>query len=159
MPTGSFQTAAEFGITFLLGIISAGIGSFFAVRSGLRQFYSEKRWERRAQAYDAIVEALTDLLEYCEVEQARCLSSADEPESDKKVDILWRQAIRRVKKAYYAGNYYVREDASQVIKTLIERPDPDWEKDLWSAYNENYKAYRDALDAIILIAKSDLHTE
>lgn len=51
---------------YLPGIISAILAAYFTARWSLRKLYSEKWWERKEKAYSEIVEALYEVMQYCE---------------------------------------------------------------------------------------------
>ncbi len=52
---------SQFALSIMSGIVIATITAWVTVRLSLRQFYKEKWWERRAKAYQNIIEALYDM--------------------------------------------------------------------------------------------------
>jgi hypothetical protein len=52
---------AEFVSTLISNVFIALVSSLFAVYFSLRRFRSEKWWERRAETYERIIEALYHL--------------------------------------------------------------------------------------------------
>ena len=57
----------EFFLKILPGIITAVLASSLAAKWSLRKFYSEKWWQRKENAYVEIIDALYDLIQYCEI--------------------------------------------------------------------------------------------
>ncbi|GAG81179.1 unnamed protein product, partial [marine sediment metagenome] len=56
-------------IISLITAISILIVACKTVKWSLKQFYSEKWWERKERAYTEIIDALYDLLQYCEIQK------------------------------------------------------------------------------------------
>ncbi|MBL6934334.1 MAG: hypothetical protein ISR48_02885 [Alphaproteobacteria bacterium] len=54
----------EWGARIIVGVITAGAASWITLHFALKRFVSEKLWEKRAEAYGAILEALHDMKRY-----------------------------------------------------------------------------------------------
>ena len=61
----------EFLLKTLPGIIAAVLASHLAAKWSLRKFYSEKWWLRKENAYVEIIDALYDLVQYCEIKEKK----------------------------------------------------------------------------------------
>src|SRR6266436_7586330 len=48
----------------VIGLISGGLSTWITYRLAFRRFRAEKSWERRADAYSRIIEALHNLQKY-----------------------------------------------------------------------------------------------
>jgi hypothetical protein len=139
---------------FLVGVFTAVV----SVRLALRRFHAERWWERKADAYSRIVEALHSTMEYCLAHAA-----ADEAGKfviegrEKQLDEDYDRAFRELRKATHVGAYIISDEAADVLATLEKRPRLDL-KDyaLFEIYQADYEANKKALVEIKRIAKRDL---
>lgn len=119
--------------TFLLnalpGIVAAIIASCLTAKLALRGFYSEKWWERKEKAYSEIIEALYDLLQYCEIKKEDYGGGTGHPE-DKLKELADRhsQALWKIKKTTNVGAFIVSAEAQIILMELRDRPRLEWEK-------------------------------
>jgi hypothetical protein len=51
------------------GLLAAILAAWLSAKWSVRKFYSEKWWERKEKAYAEIIEALYDVLQYCEIKK------------------------------------------------------------------------------------------
>jgi hypothetical protein len=113
----------EFLVKALPGIISAIIASYFAARWSLRRFYSEKWWERKEKAYADIIDALYDLLQYCEIQKEDFGGGTKySDEKMKEFGERYSQAFWKIKKATDIGAFVVSPEAENILKGLQNRP-------------------------------------
>lgn len=99
------------------GLIVAVVTSFLTVRLSLRRFYSERWWERKADAYTDIIEALHAKLEFLDsyfsvMHDGEKLSEAD-------IDRLRaanREADQKINKLIRIGTFVISEE----VATLLE---------------------------------------
>ena len=66
------------------GAITAVIASYVTVRLSLRRFYSEKWWEKKAEAYAAILEALHYMKRCFDEDYEAEVAGREVPEERKK---------------------------------------------------------------------------
>ncbi|MGH9198808.1 MAG: hypothetical protein ACRD1T_24160 [Acidimicrobiia bacterium] len=137
-----------------MSILTAGV----TVRLALRQFYSKKWWERKAEAYSAVVESLSRMSyalsrDYSEHFEGRKVSS-DEAAS------MWdqfRAARQEIERRAQVGHFQLAEEAVDELRSLVaeletQRPDGNWLDDL----DRHLSATQSALARITRVAKIDL---
>ena len=142
-------------LAILLSFLAAYFGGYFAIRG----FYQKKSWERRAQAYEELVAALYDVVQYCAIQkedygQGTGLSADQELE-------LWqdyRAACSAIKKATDIGLLYVSAPVYQVLLDLRKQPmlNPEHEP-RFDVYEQEYEKHDSAMKEIISIASKDLY--
>lgn len=142
-------------LAILLSFLAAYFGGYFAIRG----FYQKKSWERRAQAYEELVAALYDVVQYCAIQkedygQGTGLSADQELE-------LWqdyRAACSAIKKATDIGLLYVSAPVYQVLLELRKKPMLNPEHEPWfDVYEQEYEKHDSAMKEIISIASKDLY--
>lgn len=148
----------DFLLKALPGIVSAIIASYLAANWSLRKFYSEKWWERKERAYTEIIDALYDLLQYCEIQKedyGRGTGYSDV--TVKELEERYSQAFWKIKKATDIGAFVVSSEAESILKELRDRPQLKWNENApCDIFEQDYKYYNDALRRIVEIARSDL---
>ena len=150
----------EFLLKTLPGIITAILASYLAAKWSLRKFYTEKRWQRKENAYVEIIDALYDLIQYCEIKKEDYGGGTGYSE-DKESFFAERysQAFWKIKKATDIGAFVVSPNATIILKELRDRPKLDWDDNpSWDIYQQDYEYYREALNKIVQVAKEDLKT-
>jgi hypothetical protein len=165
--TSSFVFAAAdgdvwqgFALALIPALVVSVVSAVVTVRLAIRQFYSQRWWERRAETYTAIVESLSRM--------ADCLRAFMDyemagPYSREKDDLkeLWsefRTARRAIQRFTWQSSFIVSESVAadlQKVTTELEKEyypnDPPLTE--LEAYSE---AVRVALEAIIPHARADL---
>lgn len=148
----------EFLIKVVPGVITAILGSYLAARWSLKKFYSEKWWERKEHAYAEIINALYDVIQYCEIKKedyGQGTGYSQEKESEFASN--YSAAFWKIKRATDVGAFVISGEAQKVLKELRERPRLKWEENPpWDIYEEDYEAHRAALSKIVELAKKDL---
>lgn len=144
----------------LLSLLSASVASYLTAHWSLRKFYSEKWWDKREKAYTELLDALYDLLQYCEVKKEDYGDGAGYGED--KLDELGRRysaGIWRIKRAAEIGAFVISPSAADVLKKLVERPELDWHSNPpWEIYAGDYHHYKAALESIRACAREDLRS-
>ncbi len=150
---------SEFLLKVLPGIFTAIFASYLAAKWSLRKFYSEKWWERKDHAYVEIIDALYDLIQYCEIKQDDYGQGAGySKEKETEFRQRYNQAYWKIKKVTDIGAFVVSPQAETILKELRDRPRLEWnENPPWEIYEQDYKYYRDALNKIVQVAKDDLN--
>jgi len=142
-------------ITAILGSI---IASYFAAKWSVRKFYLEKWWQRKEDAYVEIIDALYDLLRYCQIRKEDYGGGTRYSEDqEKQFDERYSQAIWKIKKATDIGAFVVSAKAAIALKELQNRPKLEWDRNCpEDIYEQDYQYYKDALNKIVNVAKEDL---
>ena len=122
----------------------------------MKRLYSEKWWQRKEQAYTEIIEALYDLLQYCEIKKED-YGEREESETMKDMADKYTLAYWKVKKATTIGAFSLSAEAAKVLIDLNKRPRLDWhENPSWEIYEYDYQFYIEALGKIVKAANDDL---
>jgi len=145
-------------LVFLISVITAIIASYSTAQWSLKKFYSEKWWERKERAYTEIIDALYDLLQYCEIQKGDFGQGSGYSENKMKLfREKYNQAYWKIKKATDIGAFVVSSEAEIALKELRDRQRPNWDDyDLWDIYEDDYKYYQNTLEKIVNIARIDL---
>jgi len=148
----------DFLLKILPGIVTAILASYLATKWSLRKFYSEKWWQRKENAYIEIIDALYDLIQYCETQKEDYGSGTGYSECKiKKFRERYNRAFWEIKKTTDIGAFVVSSQAATILKELRDRPKLEWtENPPWEIYEQDYEYYKDALNKIIQVAKEDL---
>ena len=149
----------EFIAKTLPGIITAIFASYLAAKWSMQRLYSEKWWQRKEHAYSEIIDALYDLLQYCEIKKEDYGGEGRYSENKmKEFSHKYNQAFWKIKKATDIGAFSVSSETAKILKTLRERPRLRWnENPPWDIYEQDYDYYKEALNQIVEAAKKDLN--
>ncbi len=146
-------------LTLLIGSLATLMITVFGAWLARKRFHAEKWWERKAEAYSKIIEALHHAA-YCNAQWSDAdLLHEDLPEEKRKqLADDFRMAHREIEKATGIGAYIISNDVAKVLADLAARPqDFDYQKDPWfEIYGANCAAYKSALEKIRALAKKDL---
>lgn len=139
--------------------IIAIIAPFVTVKLSLKLFYSEKWWEKKAEAYSHIVEHLSYLQYYFgEWWLSEGLHEKKLTDTHKeKLEENYRQARESITKAAAIGTFIVSDDtATALVKLLreLEKQDPmgNWVSDI----DRCYGLVEECIKKIREYAKADL---
>ena len=134
------------------------ITAFIAVKLSIRQFYSQKLWEKKAEAYTQIVEQLS----YLQFYYTECLNrmlTTNPPESEKKSELAasFSHAKEIIAKATASGAYIISNETAKVLENLLndlykEDPNQLEAKDFTKCYNKT----KECIGVIKELAKKDL---
>ena len=115
------QVLTQILLSLLPAVIISLITSFFTVRFSLNRFYSERWWERKAQAYGAIVEALYHMHRY--VQDLFCSEQTDRESAPQTKELLrqrWTDGYEEISKAAAIGAFIISEEAVTALGGLLE---------------------------------------
>ena len=139
-------------------IIIAIFAPYMTVKWSLKQFYSEKWWEKKAEAYSHIIEHLSYLQYYFGEWYSEGLNEKKLADKDKeKLSEGYRQARESITKATAIGTYIVSDDTTTALVTLLrelEKQDPmgNWVGDI----DRCYGSVKECIKKIREYAKADL---
>ena len=147
--------------TIASGLVVAVVSAVVTVRLSLRRFHSEKWWERKAAAYNTLVEALFHLQLYLQ-------ESFDEhvdqrtigPEREKALAERAAQGRDELYRAAAVGTFMFSAAATasitRCLSQLAKARDTD---DYFDYLDTELAAVSKCLDEIRLLAKQDLGVE
>jgi hypothetical protein len=147
-------------LTSAVPSIVAGVcTAFISVRLALSRYRKERWWERKAEAYSRIVEALHALMEYCST-----MADADKgvpysEERKKELGDECHRAYLELRKATGIGAYIVSDEVAAVLAKLEARPSLDLDPakaPFFEIMDLDFEAYKHALSEIRALAKKDL---
>lgn len=138
-------------------IIGSFIGAWLAARFGIKRFYKEKMWERKAEAYTAIFEALHFIGEWYQKHhdaylQQRELTEETTAELRLKANEAEAELERQLARQTWVIPKNSRDRLGKLTAALKERPQ-DWFDYLDSSLGELDKATIDLRDMV----HADLH--
>lgn len=118
MSLGSGLT--EIALTAAGGILIAVVSSWVTVRFTLRRFYSERWWEKKAEAYSSVIEGLHQMKRYYD-------GSAEAIERGGSFDVLterrqaylremWADGEAKVLRALDIGAFLLSNDAVRALQ-------------------------------------------
>ena len=144
--------------SILPGLIVGICVAIVSVRLALRRFYAERWWERKADAYSCIVEALHDAIEYCSARSLEDLHGVQLSEQrEKELVEGYELANRELKKATRVGAYVISDEVVEVLDALQKRPRLDPKDCAWfEMFDADCEAYKKALSEVRRLAKKDL---
>ncbi|OGP55150.1 MAG: hypothetical protein A2Y65_11140 [Deltaproteobacteria bacterium RBG_13_52_11] len=143
---------------FIPALIVSIITAYVTVKLSMKQFYSERWWEKKAEAYSHIIEHLSYLQYYFGEWFSEGLHEKELTEKHKeKLSEGYRQARESIIKAAAIGAYIVSDDTATVLAKLLrelEKEDPrgDWVGDIDGCYG----SVKECITKIREYAKVDL---
>lgn len=140
-----------------LGIVGL-IAGLFALYRAKQEFISQRWWERKADTYMRIIEALWKILDYYKQNYEE-VTDHREISDERKKEILnqWREGQREIKKITEIGAFLVSDETIAALKKLWKKPEPESDPDDWISQLENdYIATEACIDTVIKSAKKDL---
>jgi sensor c-di-GMP phosphodiesterase-like protein len=107
-------------IALIPGLVLSIVTAFLTVRLSLKQFRSQRWWEKRAEAYSRIMEQLSSLLYYYEEWESEEVSQREwDEEKKKRVSDGHTEANRYIRKASAIGAFMISDVAAAAIETLL----------------------------------------
>lgn len=142
----------------VLTAVAAVGASFFTARFALRRFYSEKWWEKKAEAYAAILEALHYMKRSFDEDHEAEVAGREVPEARKEeLQEKYHKADDELKKRIDIGQFVLSDEAVAELSSFQKAYDKASEAESWPQYlEESWLAINDALKRMRTIAKTDL---
>ena len=148
--------------TLIAALLAFGASTISATvllySSRFSRFAHERWWERKADAYNRIVEALSEMVEYyritylVEVEGSRISARRK-----KVIATRWRRGWEEVRKATNIGAFLISEEASLALHGLWQHAETYAHPDDWFARIENdFVSAQQCLATLVVSAKKDL---
>ena len=148
-------TLAAAILAFVASLIAAAVSVYNA---RFRRFARERWWERKADAYSRIIEALAALVFYYEEHYDAVLEHHTfSEERRKEIADHWTRGYTEVKKATTIGAFLISADAEAALQKMWKEKgkgvDPsDW----FSLVESDYVTARDCLRSLVEAARKDL---
>ncbi len=134
------------------------VTTVFGVWLAFGRFRKERWWDRKAEAYSRIVEALYYASAYYSARSHEDMTGNELSEEwKKKLSDDYDQAIGELRKATGMGAYIISNAVADVLKNLEMRPRLSPRDTAWfEIYEADREAHQKALDEIRILAKADL---
>jgi len=117
------QWYTQLALTLIPSLIVAVVTAIVTVRLSLRKFYTERWWERKADAYSRIVEALHKHKNYLEQKIKIEISyPKDDRDKGKDLEKQWADANAELQRAVDLGAFVVCEGTEEIIRKFLKRP-------------------------------------
>ena len=148
-------------ISVSLSLIPAVVVAILTVRLSLRQFYSQKWWEKKVEAYSNIIKDLKNF-HYC-ISELYDLETGVKQLNDHRLDTLdrnKRKSFENLKLTALEKNFVISKEAAMELdkfikKTAYDYPEQDKEP-LSEYYGRQYEGIEECLMNFRLYAKKDL---
>jgi len=126
-----------------VGIISGLFSAYIATR-GHR---NKKWWELRVAAYQAVIEALSDLTYYYERQYKAEIESRElSDEYEAELGKFWDESYHKIRKASDSGAFLFSEEVNMALKEFMDLK------------NEKHHTYFEYLDSYLAVAEKCLKT-
>ena len=145
-------------VSFATAIVVAVVTAFLTVHLALKRFYSEKWWERKAEAYSAILEALHHVRNYTHHNLESLKRGVDlPPEGDAELTKKLQDAMAELRKRWDVGSFVISEEAVVVMDTFMQELDASTKYSNWDAHLIlKMDAVNNCLGAMRKIGRRDL---
>ncbi len=128
--------------TYLIpALIVSIITAYITVKLSIKQFYSQRWWEKKAEAYSRIIEHLSYLQYYFGEWLNEIFGTKEMGEKDnERLSEGYRQAKESITKASAIGAYIVSDDTAVALEKLLreldkENPSGNWMDDIERCYD------------------------
>jgi len=146
------------GITIFTGVFIAVITSWLTVQFSLKQFRDQKWWEKKANTYERILEALHKSKKFSDEHLKAEYTNRDvKEERNNELRKQANESREEILRAIDVGAFYLSDEAVQILKKYDADTDDLASLDTWYEYldADNTICHR-TLEKLIVIAKQDL---
>lgn len=135
----------------LVGLISGLFTAYIATRA----YRNKKWWEMRVAAYQSLIEALSDIEHYYNIEfDNSCDNRPPNEAHEAKLNKLIDDALPKVRKAAACGVFLFSEEVNQALEKFFEPDTPSICTQVFLDNNRN--SAKNCLNTIVLSANKDL---
>lgn len=141
------------------GLASGGLSAWITYRLAFRRFRAEKWWERRADAYSGIVEALHNSLKFADTHIDYMQKGSDvPPEKDAAVRKAAQAGRDDILRAVNVGKLFLSSAALNRLTRFLEESE-NIKAEMWLDYLEtDYELTNTCLNEFAQLAREDLGT-
>ena len=145
-------------VSIASGVVVAIVTSLVTVRLSLRQFYSQRWWERKADAYSVVVESLYHMKRQLEVLMDEAMTQREIPaDKGKRLAELSAKADEEIRKAEGIGAFVISDAAADCLANLRRRLDEHLADMSWyDILDARWAAVNECLAEMRATAKADL---
>ena len=152
----------QFVGSLVVGLFLSVVTAWLTVRFSLQRFHAERWWERKLDAYTAIIESLHHMLNYFSKElEASYRGGNISEETAKALQAKYRQATEEIDKATDIGSFVISSEAADRLRELRKARDKandaiDNTFTMEEIYEPQLSLVRECLNSIRDIAHRDL---
>ena len=148
-------------LAIIAAIVIAAISSWITVNLSLRRYHSERWWDRKADAYMAVIEALHHSKAYSDENlNAEMRKREISKERDKELRTRTRKANDEIQKAMDMGSFLLSEEAMERLKRYKKEESRASEEHTWFEYlDADLAATASCLKDMVEIARRDLRPD
>ena len=148
-------------VAIAVAIIISTISSWITVQLSLRRFRLERWWERKAQAYENVINALHESKIFADRHLEARIRGVEVPEEeDVEIRKTASAAREKIQRLIDVGALLISENAIQRLRRHTTDEQNASNTNDWIRYLENlYGADRQCITDMIEIAKADLKTK
>ena len=130
----------------------------FKVDLQLGAFERQAWWQRKADAYSQIIDALVEL-QYFFGRWIDTYELGKDLDSETREDLnkVHLQAKKHLTKAVFSGEYIVSDDTASALEELLRELEKSYPENLFRELEESYVAVKECIARIRECAKADLH--
>lgn len=153
------NAAASLMPNIVTGLVSGGLSAWITYRLAFRRFRAEKWWERRADAYSGIVEALHNSLNFAETHIDYAQKGSDiPPEKDAAVRKAAQAGRDEICRAANVGKLFLSAAATNRLTRFLEESDNIKTYGWFDYLEKDYELTKTCLNEFVQLAKEDLGT-
>lgn len=148
-------------VAIITGVVIAAVSSWIAVQLSFRRFRSEQWWERKAAAYERVIEALHHSKTFAHSHLEATSEGKELPEEkDKELRARSEAARFEIEKAMDIGAFLLSDEALSRLKQHQQETEDGRQEQSWfESLEANWVATNNCLKDLIRIAKRDLKTK
>jgi hypothetical protein len=144
-------------LVFGASVIAAGVSAYNA---GLNKFARLRWWDRKADAYTRVVEALAEMVYYHEEHIAASDEGRTIPAKVKEeIDQHWRHSHAELKKASAVGAFLISPKAETALRRMWQETGQVVSYDWYREAESHYVAAQDCLKSVVSCAKNELQNK
>ncbi|MHC1763734.1 MAG: hypothetical protein AB9869_05420 [Verrucomicrobiia bacterium] len=139
--------------SLVVGVCTAVI----SVRLSLCQFHSERWWERKADAYSRIIDALHRAAAYYSARVCDERTGEDITSENGQIRADYEKAVHELDTMTGVGAYIISDEVANSLEKLRARPRLNPEEHAWSeVFEAEYDVLKKTLAEVRELAKKDL---
>ena len=152
---------ADIALAILTGIFIATVSSWITVNLSLKRYHSERWWDRKANAYVAVIEALHHSKAFYDIHWDEMVEGRTvNEERGQELRIRAREGNDEIQKAIDVGAFILSDRALERLKEYERKERQASGANTWADYlDAGCAATSSCLKDMIEIAKEDLKLE
>ena len=144
--------------SIISGLVISVITALVSVDLSFKRFRKERSWERKADSYASIIEALHHMKDYC-MKELESLESVTELSEDSKKE-LWaksKKGIDNLSMAADVGTFIISNEAVACLKDFQKKyQGTEFGNDVYGYFDSQAAIIEECLNSLREMAKRDL---